>query len=99
MPEMMDLPKQQGTHVFNNPIKPINITEYQLDCANIFGIDQDIKFCKMPPQVIKDQIDPLDMQKKEDENRSDKSERSFGTVKKLNLEPRLESCFGISNFC
>ena len=35
-----------------SPVRPIQITTCQEECANIFGFDFDIKFCKMPESIV-----------------------------------------------
>jgi len=34
-----------------SPVKPIDISACQEECANTFGFDFDIKFCKMPETI------------------------------------------------
>ena len=40
-----------------SPVKPIDISACQEECANTFGFDFDIKFCKMPEAIYQDKKD------------------------------------------
>ena len=51
-----------------SPVKPIDISACQEECANTFGFDFDIKFCKMPEAIYqnKDRSDANQLGRKRD---------------------------------
>jgi hypothetical protein len=78
-----------------SPVKPIDILACQEECANIFGFDFDIKFCKMP-----DDNSLIETKKTGEENKLQTSQLSIKRDgNKLDLRPRFDNCLGISSFC
>ena len=68
-----------------SPVKPIDINQCQEECANTFGFDFDIKFCKMPQSIYEEKkVTNLKRRKIEHE--------------KPDLEPKFTNCLGLSNF-
>lgn len=71
-----------------SPVKPIDIQACQEECANIFGFDFDIKFCKMPEALY---------QSKDQETLAKMSQDTKHTIP--DLLPKFDNCLGLSNFC
>jgi hypothetical protein len=85
-----------------DPIKPINITIHQEQCANTFGIDFDIKFCHMPVEMNQKQTnsihnDPQDITKSAGKDKQNPPKRKGTDLK--DLMPSMENCLGLSSFC
>lgn len=66
-----------------SPVKPIDIQACQEECANIFGFDFDIKFCKMPEAVINDREKEVAQKSSNDHQTAD-------------LLPKFDNCLGLS---
>lgn len=85
---------EQHQFLNQSPVKPIDITLCQEKCANIFGFDFDIKFCKMPESIYENQLQAH----KQDSLKEQTSGNKRRKIEKPSLEPKFQSCLGISNF-
>ena len=84
------------------PIEPINITYHQEECANIFGMDFDIKFCHMPVEMNQKQANSIQNEANELIKSGEKEKKSPAKRKGTDLQdlmPSMENCLGLSAFC